>query len=141
MDVNSDLDPDMPSVQVKINRDRAAAFGVSPQQIESALGSAFGGGQVSQINTSSDQYEVILELLPQYQRDASTMENLYVTAANGQLVPLTAVTTITSSAVALSVNHAGQVPAVTISFDLAAGKALSDAVSGISKASEAIGMP
>jgi HAE1 family hydrophobic/amphiphilic exporter-1 len=141
VDINSDNDAAMPSVQVKIDRDKAAAFGVSPQQIELALGSAFGGQQISQINTSSNQYEVIMELLPQYQREASSLDRLYITGAGGMLVPLTAVTDLTSSTVPLSVNHAGQIPAVTISFDLAAGKALSDAVSGIRQASESIGMP
>ena len=142
VDVNSDMDAAMPSVQVKIDRDRAAAFGVSPQQIETALGSAFGGQQISQINTSSNQYEVIMELLPRYQRDASALDRLYITGAgNGTLVPLTAVTKMTASTVPLSVNHAGQIPAVTISFDLGPGKALSDAVTGIRQASEDIGMP
>src|SRR5471032_1915403 len=141
VDVVSDNDAAMPSVQVKIDRDRAAAFGVSPQQIEAALGSAFGGQQISQINTSSNQYEVIMELLPRYQRDASALDRLYITGAGNTLVPLTAVTKMTASTVPLSVNHAGQIPAVTISFDLAPGKALSDAVSGIRQASEEIGMP
>jgi len=141
VDITSDNDAAMPSVQVKINRDRAAAFGVSPQQIETALGSAFGGQQISQINTSSNQYEVIMELLPRYQRDASALDRLYITGTGGTLVPLTAVTDVTSSTVPLSVNHSGQIPAVTISFDLGPGKALSDAVSGIRQASEAIGMP
>jgi HAE1 family hydrophobic/amphiphilic exporter-1 len=72
VDVNSDLDAAMPSVQVKIDRDRAAALGVSPQQIEIALGAAFGGQQISQINTSSNQYEVVMELLPRFQRDPSS---------------------------------------------------------------------
>jgi HAE1 family hydrophobic/amphiphilic exporter-1 len=141
VDINSDLEAAMPSVQIKINRDRAAAFGVTPQQIELALGSAFGGQQISQINTSSNQYEVIMELLPRYQRDATALDRLYITGANGQLVPLTAVTDMTPSTVPLSINHAGQIPAVTISFDLAPGKALSDAVSGIRQASEEIGVP
>jgi len=141
VDITSDNDAAMPSVQVKINRDRAAAFGVSPAQIETALGSAFGGQQISQINTSSNQYEVIMELLPRYQRDASALDRLYITGTSNTLVPLTAVTDMKASTVPLSVNHAGQIPAVTISFDLAPGKALSDAVSGIRQASEAIGMP
>ena len=139
--MTSDNEAAMPSVQVKIDRDRAAAFGVSPLQIETALGSAFGGQQISQINTSSNQYEVIMELLPRYQRDASALDRLYITGTGNTLVPLTAVTDMTASTVPLSVNHAGQIPAVTISFDLAPGKALSDAVSGIRQASEAIGMP
>jgi len=141
VDITSDYDAAMPSVQVKINRDRAAALGVSPQQIELALGSAFGGQQISQINTSSNQYVVIMELLPRFQRDASALDRLYITGSGGTLVPLTAVTDMTSSTVPLSVNHAGQIPAVTVSFDLGPGKALSDAVTGIREASEAIGMP
>ena len=141
VDVNSDLDAAMPSVQVQIDRDRAAALGVSPQQIELALGAAFGGQQISQINTSSNQYEVIMELLPRFQRDASALGRLYVTAQNGTLVPITSVTKMTSSTVPLSVNHAGQIPAVTVSFDLASGAALSDAVTGIREASEEIGVP
>src|SRR4051812_1459945 len=141
VDITSDNEAAMPSVQVKINRDRAAAFGVTPLQIETALGSAFGGQRVSQINTSSNQYEVIMELQPQYQRDASALDRLYITGTGNTLVPLTAVTDTTASTVPLSVNHAGQIPAVTVSFDLAPGKALSDAVSGIRQASEEIGMP
>ena len=141
VDVNSDLDAAMPSVQVQIDRDRAAALGVSPQQIEIALGAAFGGQQISQINTSSNQYEVVMELLPRFQRDASALQRLYVTAQNGTLVPLTAVTKMTASTVPLSVNHAGQIPAVTVSFDLAPGAALSDAVTGIHEASDEIGVP
>jgi HAE1 family hydrophobic/amphiphilic exporter-1 len=141
VDVNSDLDAAMPSVQVQIDRDRAAALGVSPQQIEIALGAAFGGQQISQINTSSNQYEVVMELLPRFQREASALGRLYVTAANGTLVPITAVTKMTASTVPLSVNHAGQIPAVTVSFDLASGAALSDAVTGIHEASEDVGVP
>ena len=141
VDITSDYEAAMPSVQVDIDRDRAAAFGVSPLQIETALGSAFGGQRISQINTSSNQYEVILELLPQFQRDASSLDRVYVTGSNGTLVPLTAVTNTRTSTVPISVNHAGQIPAITIAFDLAPGRALSDAVSGIRQASEDIGMP
>ena len=141
IDLNSDLEAEMPSVQVAIDRDRAAALGVSPERIEQALGSAFGGQRISQINTSSNQYEVILELLPHYQRDASALQQLYVTGNNNQLVPLAAVTKMTAGTVPQSVNHAGQVPAATISFDLAPGRALSDAVNGIRAASAEIAMP
>jgi HAE1 family hydrophobic/amphiphilic exporter-1 len=141
VDVNSDYDAAMPSVQVNIDRDRAAAFGVSPQQIESVLGAGFSSGQISQINAPSDQYQVILELLPQYRRDPAALSKLYITSTNGTLVPLTAVTRITRSTMPISVNHAGQVPAVTISFDMAPGHALSDAVSGIAAASSAVAMP
>jgi HAE1 family hydrophobic/amphiphilic exporter-1 len=131
----------MPSVQVDIDRDRAAAMGVSPQQIETALGSAFSSGQISQINAPSNQYQVILELLPQYRRDTAALSKLYITSTNGTLVPLTAVTNIRSSTMPISVNHAGQVPAVTISFDLAPGFALSNAVTGIERATREAELP
>src|SRR6185295_6336960 len=144
-DVSYDLDLSTPSVNVAIDRDRAATLGVSAQQIEEALGAAFGGQQISQIYTSEDQYKVILELLPQFQRDAGSLQRLYLssnrnqTPAAGQpqvptvtgglstLVPLTAVTKITTGTVPLSENHLGQQPAVTISFNLPRGVALSDA--------------
>jgi HAE1 family hydrophobic/amphiphilic exporter-1 len=141
IDVNSDLESEMPAVQVDIDRDRAAALGVSPERIEQALGSAFGGQRISQINTSSNQYEVILELDPRHQRDATALHQLYVTGSNNQLVPLTAVTKMTSGSVPISINHSGQVPAATVSFNLAPGKALSDAVNGIRDASARIEMP
>src|SRR5437763_15124901 len=80
-----------------------------------------------------------MELLPRYHRDASALVRLYITGAGNTLVPLTAVTDMTSSTVPLSINHAGQIPAVTISFDLAPGRALSDAVTGVNNASDKIG--
>jgi len=141
VDITSDFDPAMPSVQVNIDRDRAAAMGVSPQQIENALGSAFSSGQISQINAPSNQYQVILELRPEYRRDPEALTKLYLTSSNGTLVPLNAVTQITSGTMPLSVNHAGQVPSVTISFDMAPGYALSDAVNGIEAASLAAQVP
>ncbi|HJR56635.1 MAG TPA: efflux RND transporter permease subunit [Rhizomicrobium sp.] len=140
-DITSDFDAAMPSVQVDIDRDRAAAMGVTPQQIENALGSAFSSGQISQINAPSNQYQVILELKPEYRRDPEALGKLYITANNGTLVPLTSVTRITSGTMALSVNHAGQIPSVTISFDMAAGYALSDAVRGIEEAGLAAQIP
>ena len=141
VDITSDFDPAMPSVQVTIDRDRAAAMGVSPQQIENALGSAFSSGQISQINAPSNQYQVILELAPEYRRDPEALTKIYLTSSNGTLVPLTAVTQITNGIMPLSVNHAGQVPSVTISFDMAPGYALSDAVNGITAASVAAQIP
>jgi HAE1 family hydrophobic/amphiphilic exporter-1 len=139
--VNSDFDRAAPSLEVDIDRDRAAALGVSPAQIESAMGYAFGGQLVSQIYASNDQYQVILELLPEFQRNAASLKTLYITSNTGKLVPLSAVTRGTTSTIPLSVNHSGSVPAVTVSFDLAEGYALSDAVAGIQKASREIGVP
>ena len=94
--VNSDFDRAAPAIDVKIDRDRAATLGVTPAQIESAMGYAFGGREVSQIYASADQYQVILELLPRYQRNVSSLKSLYITGAGGKLVPLSAVTTITT---------------------------------------------
>jgi HAE1 family hydrophobic/amphiphilic exporter-1 len=139
--VTSDLNLSTPAVTVDIDRNRAASLGVTPQQIETALGSAYGGQQVSSIYASSDQYQVILELLPEYQQDAAALSRLYVTANNGTLVPLSALAHIGQGTMPLSINHLGQIPAVTISFDLAAGKALSDAVSSIDRLSQQVGVP
>ena len=108
--MTTDLQLSTPAVNVNIDRDKAAALGVTPQAIETALGAAFGGEQISQIYGSSDTYQVILELLPQYQTDPTALSRLYVTASDGTLVPLTAVTKIASSTMPLSVNHQGQLP-------------------------------
>jgi HAE1 family hydrophobic/amphiphilic exporter-1 len=139
--VNSDFDRSAPSLEVVIDRDRAAALGVAVLDIEAAMGYAFGGQQISQIYASNDQYPVILELLPELQRNAASLKTLYLTSRTGTLVPLSAVTRSTTSTIPLSVNHAGSVPAVTVSFDLAEGYALSDAVRGIDRASAKIGIP
>jgi len=161
VDVTSDLDLSTPSINVAINRDRAGALGVSAAQIEEALGAAFGGQQISQIYTATDQYKVILELQPQYQRDATSLSRLYLSsnqqpppaAASGtatvpnvtgglaSLVPLTAVTTITRGTMPLSENHFGQLPAVTLSFNLPPGVALSQAVDRIGEIEREIGIP
>ena len=148
-DVNTDLDLTTPSVNVAIDRDRAASLGITPQQIEVALGSAFGGQRVSPIYTQADQYWVILELLPQYQEDADAMSRLYLATSRsatltgnvGSLVPLTAVTTITRGTQPLTINHLGQLSAVTLSFNLPAGVALSDAVIEIQRIRDEIGIP
>jgi len=140
-DVNSDLDISAPSVNVDINRDAAAAFGVTPAAIESALGAAFGGQQISTIYGTSNQYWVMLELLPQYQQQALDLSRLYVTGTNNTLVPLSAVTRMRSGTQALSVNHLGQLPAVTISFNLSAGTSLSDAVTSLGNVQQQLGSP
>ena len=140
-DVTNDLRLTTPTVTVGIDRDRAASLGITPQQIESALGTAFGGQQVSQIYGSIDDYQVIMELLPQYQADASSLSRVYVAATDGTLVPLTAVTKIGSSTTPLSINHSGQLPAATVSFNLDSGTALSDAVSAINRVQRQIALP
>jgi HAE1 family hydrophobic/amphiphilic exporter-1 len=129
-------------VNVTIDRDRAAALGVSPAQIETALGAAFGGEQISTIYTDIDQYWVMLELLPQYQYDPTDLSRLYVLASDGvTMVPLTSVTKEAAGTSPLSVNHLSQLPSVTVSFNLAPGMALSDAVAGIARVQKRLGAP
>jgi hydrophobe/amphiphile efflux-1 (HAE1) family protein len=139
--VTNDLNLSTPAVTVNIDRDRAAALGITAMQIENALGAAYGGQQVSSIYAPSDQYQVILELLPQYQADASALSRLYVAAADGTLVPLNAIAHIGNGTMPLSINHQGQIPSVTISFNVAEGKALSDATSAITRLSRQVHVP
>ncbi len=140
-DVGNDMDFSTPAVKVAINRDRAAALGVTPAQIEAALGAAYGGQQISRIYTDIDTYQVILELLPHYRTHESALSRLYVTAQNGALVPLTAVTTIGPGHMPLTINHLGQLPAVTVSFSLTPDMALSDAVGAIEQAKAQLNLP
>ncbi|MFA5058831.1 MAG: efflux RND transporter permease subunit, partial [Opitutaceae bacterium] len=131
VDVNSDLQITSPQVRVEIQRDRAAALGITPAQIEDALYSAFGTRQVSTIYTPTNQYYVIMEVAPQFQRDQSALSLIYLPARNGRLVPLDTVAALRPDVGPLSVNHLGQVPAVTISFNLKPGVALSEATAAI----------
>src|SRR6266545_1785531 len=118
INVTSDLQISNPQATVTINRDRAAALGVTAEQIEEALYNAYGSRQVSTIYTSTNQYWVVMELLPEFQRDLSALSLLYIRSRSGPLVPLAALASLGSSAGPLTVNHAGQLPSVTIAFDL-----------------------
>jgi hydrophobic/amphiphilic exporter-1 (mainly G- bacteria), HAE1 family len=133
-DVSSDLLITSPQASVEIDRDKAQALGVSAAQIENALYDAYGSRQVSAIYSAINQYWVILELEPEYQRDLSALSLLYVRSTSGKLVPLSAVSRVQRSVAPLTVSHFGQFPAVTISFNLAPGVALGtarDAVKGL----------
>ncbi len=132
-DVNSDLQIKNPEVDVKIHRDRAAALGVSVQQIESTLQSAYSSSQVSTIYAPTNEYAVVMELLPQDQRDPESLSRLYVRSSSGKLVPLSAVADLSEGFGPLSVNHSGQLPAVTISFNVEPGVALGTVVSEVDK--------
>jgi HAE1 family hydrophobic/amphiphilic exporter-1 len=132
-DVTSDLQIKNPQVNVQIDRDKASALGVSVEQIENALYFAYGSRQVTTIYAPNNQYQVILELAEQYQRDPSSLSLLYVQANNGKLVPLNTVASITKGLGPLTVNHQGQLPAVTLSFNLKPGIALGDAVPLVEK--------
>ncbi len=130
-DVNTDLLITSPQVRIDIDRNRASALGVSADQLESALYAAYGSKQVSTIYTPSNQYWVILEVDPQYQRDPSALSRLYVRAAGGALVPLGSVAQITTGVGPLTVTHLGQLPSVTISFNPKPGVSLSEAVAQV----------
>jgi HAE1 family hydrophobic/amphiphilic exporter-1 len=136
-DVTSDLQIANPEVEVSIDRDRAAALGVSVQQIEEALYDAFGSRQVSTIFTPSDQYWVIMELKPEFQRDISALENLYIGTSTGSLVPLGAVARLAPSVGPLSVTHMGQIPSVAVAFNLRPGTSLGDAVGEVQRVARA----
>ena len=128
LDVTSDLQVTNATVKVDIDRDRASSLGVSAGQVQDALYSAFGARQVSTIYTPSNQYWVILELLPEFQTGPDALSLLYVRSSAGTLVPLSAVARIGSGVSPLTVNHQGQLPAVTLSFNLKAGVSLSQAI-------------
>jgi len=131
LDVNSDLQLASPQVFVDVNRDKAQALGVSPQQVEDALYTAYGSKQVSLIYTPSNEYRVITEVEPQYQRTPEALTRLYIRSSGGQLVPLDTVARLTRTVGPLTINHWGQLPAVTISFNLAPGKSLGDGANEI----------
>ncbi len=132
-DVNTDLQITNPQVNVQIDRDKASALGVTAQQIEDALYTAYGQRQISTIYAPSNTYRVVMELEDQYQKDPSALALLYVRASTGQLVPLSTVATLTKSLGPLSINHLGQLAAVTLSFNLRPGVSLGDAVAGVNK--------
>jgi HAE1 family hydrophobic/amphiphilic exporter-1 len=133
IDVTSDLQDKNPQVNVMIHRDKAATLGVSAQQIEDALYYAYGSRQISTIYAPNNEYDVIMELEPQYQMDPAALQWLYIRSSNNQLVPLNVVASLTRTTGPLTINHSGQLPAVTISFNLKPGAALGDAVTRVEK--------
>jgi HAE1 family hydrophobic/amphiphilic exporter-1 len=130
IDVNSDLLVTSPQLIVDIDRDKASSLGISAQQVEDALYSAFGSRQVSTIYTPTNQYNVILELEEKYQRDPGSLALLHLRNKEGKLIPLEAITKMRSTVGPLTVTHLGQLPSVTISFNLTPGVSLSE-VTGV----------
>jgi len=133
-DVGSDLYLNNPQITLEIDRDKAAELGVTVQAIEQSLYTAYGSSQVSTIYTPSNQYMVIMELLPEYQKDPSVLSMLYIRSDSGRLVPLSTLARLTRTTGPQAVNHQFQYPAVTLSFNLAPGAALGDAVAAVSQA-------
>ncbi len=132
-DVTTDLQLNSPQVTVQIDRDQASALGVTASQIENALSSAYGSQQVSLIYMPTNQYWVLMELEPRFQRDPDALSLLYIRSSNGRLVPLSAVARLTRGVGPLSISHLGQLPSVTISFNLKPGVSLGDAVDQIER--------
>jgi HAE1 family hydrophobic/amphiphilic exporter-1 len=126
-DVNSDLQIKNPQLDVQVDRDKAYALGLTPEQVTDALYSAYGTRQVSTIYTPTNEYYVILELDPQYQATPHSLDELYIHSSSGKLVPLDTVAKLVPALGPLTVQHLGQLPAVTISFNLRPGVSLGEA--------------
>jgi multidrug efflux pump len=140
-DVNIDQQNRGLDAQVIIDRDTASRLGVSPQDIDNALYDAFGQRQVSTIYRQLNQYHVVMEVAPQYQTSPEALGTVYVHSSNGQMIPLSAIAHFGPANVALAVNHQGQFPSATISFNLAPNVSLGDATKTIDAAEAEIGLP
>ena len=136
-DVSSDLRLNNPTIQVDIDRDRVSSLGLTVNQVETALYNAYGTRQISQIYAANNQYAVIMGVAPEFQSDPSALSMLYVRSTAGKLIPLNTVAKVTTGAGPLSVSHTGQLPSVTLSFNLKPGFALGDAVAQIQAAAAA----
>jgi HAE1 family hydrophobic/amphiphilic exporter-1 len=141
LDVNTDLQIASPQVMVDIDRDRALALGVSPEQIQNALYTAYGERQVSTIYTPANEYAVITEVEPQYQRTPEALSKLYIRSSQGPLVPLDAVVRTSRNVGPLNVSHFGQLPAVTVSFNLKPEYSLGQAAQQVDNAVRELRMP
>ena len=141
VDVNSNLKNQSPTVELTVDRDRLAPLGLTFAQVEDALQNAYAARQVSTIYAASNQYQVILEVAPEFQSDPDRLARLSVRASSGRLVPLDAVASVSRGSQALTVNHLGQLPAVTLSFGLLPGTSLGDAVDRIRSMEKELRLP
>ena len=141
LDVNSDQQNRGLQAAVVIDRDTASRLGITAQVIDDTLYDAFGQRQVSTMYTQLNQYHVVMEVAPRFWESPEGLNDIYVRSTNGAQVPLSAFTHYGPSTTALAVNHQGQFPAITLSFNLTPGVALGDAVNAIGDAQRAIGMP
>jgi HAE1 family hydrophobic/amphiphilic exporter-1 len=140
-DVKTDLNITNPQLTVDVDREKAAVYGITIEQIRQELFNAFGTRQVATIYTAADDYQVILESQPQYQTSASDLSRVFVKAASGQAVPLNAVARLVPTVGPLQINHQGQQPAVTISFNLAPGYSLGYATDAINQLAQDSNLP
>jgi hydrophobe/amphiphile efflux-1 (HAE1) family protein len=140
-DVASDLELAAPQLKIEINRDLASRLGVNPSLIESTLYDAFGQRYVTEIYGQLNTYHVVMEVAPAYQQDISALSRIYVHGSGNQLIPVSQFARLVPVTTAVSVNHQGQFPAVTLSFNLAPGTSLGDAVNRINEAAAQMGLP
>jgi HAE1 family hydrophobic/amphiphilic exporter-1 len=140
-DIFSDLRLSSPRLDVHIDRNKALALGVSPDAIANTLYDAYGNRRVTTITAASDQYDVILEVLPEYQRNPTGLSDLYLRSSTGKMIPLAAVSTIEQSVAPLSVSHIGQLPAVNFQFNVTPGVSLSKATALVDQAAQEVGLP
>jgi HAE1 family hydrophobic/amphiphilic exporter-1 len=130
-DVNTDLLINNPQISIEMNRDRISSLGLTVNQVETAMFNAYGTRQISQIYAPDNQYQVLLGVAPEFQRDPSALSQLYVRSSSGRLISLDTVATPTMQAGPQTISHTGQIPSVTISFNLKPGVALGDAVTAV----------
>jgi multidrug efflux pump len=140
-DVASDQQLSGLGAHLVIDRDTAARLGITPQNIDDTLDDAFGQRQVSTVFTQLNQYHVILEVAPKFQKTPAALDNIYVKSSNGTQVPMSAFTHFEETQVPLAINHQGQFPVVTLSFNLAPGKSIGDAVDAVNKAKAELNLP
>src|SRR5213593_4145222 len=140
-DVASDQQTNGLKADLVIDRDTASRLGILPQAVDDTLYDAFGQRQVSTIFTQLNQYHVVLEVAPRFQQDPDALKAIYVKSATGAQVPLSAFSHFETGTTALAINHQGQFPAVTLSFNLAPGVSLGHAVRAIQTAEREIGLP
>jgi HAE1 family hydrophobic/amphiphilic exporter-1 len=141
VDVNNDLQVSSPQVMLDIDRDRALSLGVTPEAVQDALFSAYSQRQVSVIYAPANQYEVILEVLPEYQRTPDALSKLYLRSNNNALIPLETVVRTKQQTGPLSINHFGQLPAVTVSFNLKPGVSLGQVAAAVDNTVRDMRMP
>jgi HAE1 family hydrophobic/amphiphilic exporter-1 len=132
-DVTSDLLITNPQVNIEIDRDKASALGITANHVESGLSMAYSAQQVSTIYAPNNQYQVIMQVQEEYQRDPAALSMLYIRSSGGQLVPLRSVSRLSQNVGPLSVNHLGQLPAVTLSFNTRPGVSLGTAIDAVNK--------
>ena len=140
-DVSTDLQDHGVGTAIAIDRSTASRLGVSPQILDDTLYDAFGQRQVSTIFTQVNQYRVVLEVKPDFRQTASSLDGLYVRGTNGGTVPLGALSTATEKTAPIAISRQGQFPAVTLSFNLAPGASLGDAVRAIEATTQRLGLP